>query len=79
MVLWPQMVDLEVIDDPGAAAIAVEPVKSQLLAALASPASAATLATRLGIARQKINYHLRTLEAYGLVQISEERVWGGLR
>ena len=47
------MVDLEVIDDPAAAALAVDPIKSQLLAALAEPASAAALAARLGIARRR--------------------------
>jgi DNA-binding transcriptional ArsR family regulator len=72
------MVDVEVIEDPAAAAIAVEPVKSQLLAALAEPASAAALAARLRIPRQKVNYHLRSLEAHGLVRVSEERLWGGL-
>jgi DNA-binding transcriptional ArsR family regulator len=72
------MLDVEVIDDPAAAAIAVEPIKSQLLAALAEPASAAALAARLGIPRQRINYHLRSLEDHGLVRISEERLWGGL-
>jgi hypothetical protein len=72
------MLDLEVIDDPAAVAIAVEPMKSRLLAALAEPASAAALAARLRIPRQKINYHLRLLEEYGLVQVSEERLWGGL-
>jgi DNA-binding transcriptional ArsR family regulator len=72
------MIDVEVIDDPAVAAIAVEPVKSRLLAALSEPASAASLAARLGLPRQKINYHLRSLEEYGLVRISEERLWGGL-
>ncbi len=72
------MLDVQVIDDPAAAALAVEPVKSQLLAALAAPASAATLAARLGLARQKVNYHLRSLEGHGLVQVAEERRWGGL-
>jgi DNA-binding transcriptional ArsR family regulator len=49
-----------------------------LLAELAEPASAATLAGRLGIARQKINYHLRTLEEHRLVEVAEQRKWGGL-
>src|SRR5262245_31324557 len=30
------------------------------------------------LARQKVNYHLRTLEAHGLVKVAEERRWGGL-
>jgi DNA-binding transcriptional ArsR family regulator len=72
------MVEVEVIDDPAAAAVALEPVRSRLLAELAQPASAAALAARLGIARQKVNYHLRELEKHGLVQVAEERKWGGL-
>jgi len=72
------MLDVEVIDDPAAATVALDPVRSRLLAELAEPASAATLATRLGIARQKVNYHLRALEAHGLVRVAEERKWGGL-
>ena len=72
------MLDVEIIEDPAAAAIAVEPIKTRLLASLAEPASAATLSTRLGIPRQKINYHLRSLEDCGLVHLAEERLWGGL-
>ncbi|WP_437783701.1 helix-turn-helix domain-containing protein [Sorangium sp. So ce1097] len=72
------MLDVDVIEDPAAAAAALEPVRSRLLAELAAPASAATLAARLGIARQKINYHLRALEAHGLVRVAETRKWGGL-
>jgi DNA-binding transcriptional ArsR family regulator len=72
------MLDVEVIEDPAAAAVALEPVRSRLLAELAQPASAATLAARLGLARQKINYHLRTLEEHRLVEVAEKRQWGGL-
>jgi DNA-binding transcriptional ArsR family regulator len=72
------MLAVEVIDDPAAAAVALDPVRSRLLSELAQPASAATLAGRLGIPRQKINYHLRALEAYDLVRIAEKRQWGGL-
>jgi hypothetical protein len=32
----------------------------------------------MGITRQKINYHLRTLEAHGLVREVEQHRWGGL-
>lgn len=72
------MLSLEVIDDPAAAVVALEPVRSRLLSELAEPASAATLAARLGIARQKVNYHLRALEAHHLVRVAEKRKWGGL-
>jgi DNA-binding transcriptional ArsR family regulator len=73
-----RMLDIQVIDDPAAATVALEPVRSRLLSELAAPASAATLATRVGLARQKVNYHLRALETHGLVQLAEERRWGGL-
>src|SRR5262245_17500448 len=72
------MVDIEVINDPATAVVALEPVRSRLLFELAEPRSAATLATRVGLARQKINYHLRALEARGLVRLAETRKWGGL-
>jgi len=72
------MMDVEVIGDPAAAAVALDPIRSQLLAELAEPASAAALASRLGMARQKVNYHLRALEACKLVEVAEERQWGGL-
>ena len=58
--------------------MALEPTRSRLLSELAAPASAATLATRVGLARQKVNYHLRALEAHGLVRLADERKWGGL-
>jgi DNA-binding transcriptional ArsR family regulator len=72
------VLDIQVIDDPAAAAVALEPMRSRLLSELAAPASAATLATRVGLARQKVNYHLRALEAHGLVRLAQERKWGGL-
>jgi DNA-binding transcriptional ArsR family regulator len=72
------MLAVAVIDDPAAATVALDPARSRLLAELAQPASAAALAARLGIPRQKINYHLRALEAHGLVQVADTRQWGGL-
>src|SRR6266404_4676910 len=68
------MTELEVIDDPATATIALDPVRSRLLSEMAEPASAA----RVGLTRQKVNYHLRTLEAHGLVNVVEKRRWGGL-
>lgn len=72
------MLDLEVIDDSAAAVTALDPVRSRLLAELKEPASAATLAARIGLPRQKVNYHLRTLEAHKLVSKAGQRRWGGL-
>lgn len=67
------MDDVAVIADPGAAATALDPTRARLLAALAEPASATMLAARLGLPRQKVNYHLRALERHGLVELVEER------
>jgi predicted ArsR family transcriptional regulator len=72
------VLDVEVIEEPGAAVVALDPVRARLLAQLTEPGSAATLAGRVGLARQKVNYHLRTLEAHGLVRVVDERRWGGL-
>ena len=72
------MLEVEVIESPTAASVALDPARSRLLAELAQPASAATLAARLGVPRQKVNYHLRALEAHGLVRVVDTRKWGGL-
>jgi DNA-binding transcriptional ArsR family regulator len=72
------VLDVEVISDPAAAVTALDPVRTRLLSELGEPASAATLATRTGITRQKVNYHLRALEHRGLVVAAGERKWGGL-
>lgn len=57
------MQDVEVIQDPAAAVAALDPVRARLLAELRAPGSAASLATRVGLSRQRVNYHLRQLEA----------------
>ncbi|HJU40793.1 MAG TPA: helix-turn-helix domain-containing protein [Tahibacter sp.] len=72
------MLALDVIDNPTAAALVLDPIKRRLLAELAAPASAATLAARVGLTRQKVNYHLRALEDAALVEPAEQRRWGGL-
>jgi DNA-binding transcriptional ArsR family regulator len=72
------MHDVEVIESPAAAAVALDPIRARLLTELVEPGSAATLATRVGLARQKVNYHLRALEAHGLVELAEERKRGGI-
>jgi predicted ArsR family transcriptional regulator len=72
------MIDVDVIEDPAAATVALDPVRARLLAALTEPGSAATLAERVGLTRQKVNYHLRALAAHGLVRQVGERRWGGL-
>ncbi len=72
------MLAVEVIENAATAAAALDPVKSRLLSELVKPASAASLAARLGVPRQKLSYHLRSLEVLGLVRVVEQRQWGGL-
>src|SRR5215211_6039640 len=72
------MLDLEVIEDPEVAEVSLDPTRSQLLAELAEPGSATMLARRLGLPRQKVNYHLRALEQHGLVELVEERRKGNV-
>ena len=67
------MHDVAVIDDPAAAGASLDPTRARLLAELAEPGSASTLAPRVGLTRQKANYHLRALERHGLVELVEER------
>ena len=72
------MQSLSILDDPAAAIVALDPVRARLLAALSEPGSASSLARRLGLPRQKVNYHLRALEEHGLVELVEERPRRGL-
>jgi DNA-binding transcriptional ArsR family regulator len=64
---------LEVIRLPETAATALKGTRRSLLAALAEPDSAAGLARKLGIPRQRLNYHLKALEQCGLLECVEER------
>ena len=72
------MLDVTVIDDPAAAEVSLDPVRSRLLAELAQPGSASTLAAKVGLGRQKVNYHLRALERHGLVELVDERRKGNM-
>lgn len=72
------MFEVTVIEDPAAAEASLDPIRARLLAALAEPGSATTLAARVGLARQKVNYHLRALEEHGLVELVEERRKGNM-
>ena len=73
------MQGVEVIEDPRAAAAALDPIRARLLAELAeAPASAAMVAGRIGLSRQKTNYHLKALEEHGLVELAEVRMRGGI-
>lgn len=70
------MHEVSTIDDPAAAEASLDPLRRQILAELAEPGSASTLAVRLGIPRQKVNYHLKVLEEHELVELVAERQRG---
>jgi DNA-binding transcriptional ArsR family regulator len=72
------VLDLAVIEDPMAAEVSLDPVRVRLLAELAEPSTATMLATRLGLPRQNVNYHLKALERHGLVELREERRKGNV-
>lgn len=72
------MQDLEVIDQADVAVSVMDPVRAKILAVLAEPGTATTVARTLGMTRQKVNYHLRTLEGHDLVRLVEERPRRGL-
>ena len=67
------MFEVGVIEDPAVAEVSLDPVRARLLAALAEPGSATSLAAQAGLTRQKVNHHLRTLESHGLIELVEER------
>lgn len=59
---------LDIIDDPARARTALQPIRLQLLHLLEQPQSAPQLAAAIGMPRQRVLYHLRTLEAQQLVE-----------
>jgi len=67
------VLDVAVIENPAVAEVSLDPMRARMLAELAEPSSATMLAARLGLPRQKVNYHLRALERHGLIELVEER------
>ena len=72
------MQDIAVIEDPAAAEVSLDPIRTRILQELVQPASATQLAVRVGLPRQKVNYHLKALERHGLVELVEERRKGNV-
>ena len=67
-----------VLTDQDAVLAALPPLRRDILRRLQSPESASSLARELGLARQKVNYHLRELERHGLVRLVAEQPRRGL-
>jgi len=64
---------LDVIRSRETAVTLLQPLRQEILESLDEPESASGLARRLGLPRQKVNYHLRELEKDGFVELVEER------
>jgi len=64
---------MDVLDDARRVAAVLAPLRRRILESLVEPDSAAGLSRRLGIPRQKLNYHLRQLEKQGFLELDEER------
>lgn len=65
---------LQIVQSPEKAGVLLQSGRLRLLEQLTEPDSAAGLARRLGVPRQKLNYHLRELEREGFLELIEERV-----
>jgi DNA-binding transcriptional ArsR family regulator len=59
---------LDIIDEPARARVALQPTRLRLLQLLEQPQSAPQVAKAIGMPRQRVLYHLRKLEAQGLVE-----------
>jgi DNA-binding transcriptional ArsR family regulator len=59
--------------DARAAGLALAPIRRRILELLDEPSSATRLAERIGMPRQRVNYHLRALERGGLIALVERR------
>src|SRR5262245_44793067 len=64
---------MQVLTDSAQVAAVLSPLRRRVLEAMKEPQSATSLAPRLGLTRQRLNYHLRELEREGLLQVVEER------
>ena len=67
------VVAVDVIEETKRAQVLLHQTRLRLLEHLVSPSSAAALARKLDLPRQRVNYHLRELEGQRLVELVEER------
>src|SRR5215208_6415497 len=66
------MATVHLVDDPRQAAMLAAPIRQRILETLSQPGSASTMARTLGLARQKVAYHVRQLEKHGFVELVRE-------
>ena len=60
--------EMEVIEAPETAAAMLQPLRLEILSQLREPGSSTTVGKALDLPRQKVNYHIRSLEELGLVE-----------
>ena len=60
--------ELATVSDPRNAGLLLHPLRSRLLALARDPMSSSELARRVGLPRQRVNYHVRALEAAGFLK-----------
>lgn len=61
-------IEVEGIAEPARARALLHPLRLKLLGLLREPASAAEAASRLGLPRQRVNYHVRALARAGFLR-----------
>jgi DNA-binding MarR family transcriptional regulator len=64
---------VQVVTDSAQLATLLSPLRMRVLEEMHEPESAASLAPRLGLSRQNLNYHLRELEREGFLEVVEIR------
>ncbi len=69
---------VDVVEETERAKVLLDPVRLALLEHLEEPGSAAAVARRVGLPRQRVNYHLRELESQGLIELVEEKQKGSV-
>jgi DNA-binding transcriptional ArsR family regulator len=69
---------VDIVREPERAQVLLDRTRLQLLERLEHPSSAAGLARALDLPRQRVNYHLRELEAQQLVELVEEKKRGSV-
>jgi DNA-binding transcriptional ArsR family regulator len=62
-----------IVQDLDRATVLLNPLRLRILRELREPDSASGLSRKIGMPRQKLNYHLRELESAGFLQLVEER------
>src|SRR5262249_312734 len=64
---------IEVVSDRARAVHLLDPLRAEILRLARDPVSASELAPRLGLSRQRVNYHVRRLAADGLLRRAGRR------